>query len=592
MESTEQIEELKKKIRELESEKKKLADSQIKLGEVTNNYMMLHYLNKNINECDSSKKLWETYLHNITDTGFNYDNAYVILKNSLNEEEDNFTTAVYLENGKSVVKKINSSKEKFISEAMQKLNAVTSEENTKIAIPIINSLKEIKAVLVVENPEGITFEDIELLEIYAQQTVAQIDNIILNENLMFNQSLLGEKINQFVMLHYVSKDIHDSKGYYEVLEKYLRALTSEMGFNFKESYIYIIEGNNIKSVQRVSIKNEKLFFKDELEELKDELLESIELKDSILCDDGKKVVMPLKSFDNISAVIEIINDTEISQESIQLLEIFALQTAAMLDNTKLNFHLEKEVENRTKELKEAYEELKKMDILKDKFLSMISHELRTPITSIMAYLETLISSIEDGSIEEELEKEFIEIAFKESGRLKKIVDDVIDLSKLEAGTMELSMEKRNISDIARKVCENFKDDFENKKIKLLYNIEKESCFAKIDRIRIIQVLNSIISNAIKFSKENGKIEIKILNRDEKVVLSVKDYGIGIKNEDFERVFSRFEQVEKIEHHNAGTGLGMPIAKKIVEQMGGEMWIESSFGEWSEFCIAFRCCGEE
>lgn len=588
MMSENEIEELKKRVENLEKDNKKLADSQVKLGEVTNNYMMLHYLNKNIHECDSSKKLWETYLHNITDSGFNYDNAYILLKNGINEEEEEFTTAVYLVNGVSQLKKIErDTQEKFVKDGLESLTPVSSEENTMVTIPVINSSKELKALLVVEKKIGITFEDIELLEIYAQQTVSQIDNILLNENLMYNQTLLGEKINQFVMLHYVSKDIHDSKRYFEVLEKYLRALTSEMGFNFKKSEIYIIDEEYNETAQIVCLKEEKLSVNHELVKLNDEFLEAAERRDTVVCNDEKRVVMPLISFNRVSAVINIENDKEISQEEIQLLEIFALQTAAILDNTKLNFNLSIEVEKRTKELKSAYEELKKMDKLKDEFLSMISHELRTPITSIMAYLETILSSLESDEMEKEMQEEFITIAFKESERLKKIVDDVIDLSKLESGTMDFSIERRDIEDILKKVCDKLQKDIEEKDIQIKKSIDLKNKIINADRIRAIQVLINVVSNAVKFSKKGKTVEINIVEREDKIIVSVKDFGEGIKIEDFNKVFSRFDQIEKVEHHNSGTGLGMPIAKHLMEKMGGEIWFESEIGKGSEFFVAFR-----
>jgi signal transduction histidine kinase len=588
MMSENEIEELKKRVENLEKDNKKLADSQVKLGEVTNNYMMLHYLNKNIHECDSSKKLWETYLHNITDSGFNYDNAYILLKNGINEEEEEFTTAVYLVNGVSQLKKIErDTQEKFVKDGLESLTPVSSEENTMVTIPVINSSKELKALLVVEKKIGITFEDIELLEIYAQQTVSQIDNILLNENLMYNQTLLGEKINQFVMLHYVSKDIHDSKRYFEVLEKYLRALTSEMGFNFKKSEIYIIDEEYNETAQIVCLKEEKLSVNHELVKLKDEFLEAAERRDTVVCNDEKRVVMPLISFNRVSAVINIENDKEISQEEIQLLEIFALQTAAILDNTKLNFNLSIEVEKRTKELKSAYEELKKMDKLKDEFLSMISHELRTPITSIMAYLETILSSLESDEMEKEMQEEFITIAFKESERLKKIVDDVIDLSKLESGTMDFSIERRDIEDILKKVCDKLQKDIKEKDIQIKKSIDLKNKIINADRIRAIQVLINVVSNAVKFSKKGKTVEINIVEREDKIIVSVKDFGEGIKIEDFNKVFSRFDQIEKVEHHNSGTGLGMPIAKHLMEKMGGEIWFESEIGKGSEFFVAFR-----
>lgn len=574
-----QINELQLQVSELELRNRKLLENQVKLGEVTNNYLMLHYLNKNINECRVSQKLWETYLHNITDYGFNYDSAYILLES---DDSFEFDQKLFLDQvtGEIVITSILSKDlDSYVQNVISTKLSTGSEDNTSVCIPI-KSGNILRGVLVVFKSTGITFEDIELLEIYSQQTVSTIENITLNEKLMYNQEMLGEKINQFVMLHYVSKEIHDSKRYYNVLEKYLSALTSELGFNFPRASLYLIEEN----LQKVSLVNKKLNF-DKISSIdKDYINISIENKYYSSSADEKSLALPLISFDKVFAVIAIENDVPIAQESIQLLEIFAMQTASMLTNTKLSFNLQSEVEKQTARLNSAFTELKKLDAMKDEFLAMVSHELRTPLTSIIAYLETIISSYEDDSMDKETEKSFIDIIHEESLRLKVIVDDVLDLSKLEAGKMVFKNEPTDIDSLLERGINNFYMQAANKNVifeKIFSNVTKIS---NIDSTRIMQVISNILSNAVKFTPENTTITVSSCIDDIYIVFTFKDRGNGIKDEDKHKVFSRFEQIESVEFHTKGTGLGMPISRMIIESQHGELSFTSEYGKGTTFMV--------
>lgn len=580
--------ELKKKLEILELQNRKLQENQVKLGEVTNNYLMLHYLNKNIHECKTSQKLWETYLHNVSDYGFNYDNVYLIIPTQANYGKERYETKLLLENDSLKIENVTAEELlEHIKNAINEKKTVMDSENRAAAVPIINLGGEIKGILVINKEAGISYEEIELLELYAQQTVSTIDNVMLNEKLMENQTMLGEKINQFVMLHYVSKEIHDSKQYYEVIEKYLRAITSELGFNFKKGVLYIVDENDRGKIQQVTIENEKLCFKD-ISDIENYLVvETLKSGSRNISDDENEVVFPIISFSKVRAAIEIENDRPISSEEVQMLEIFALQTATMLDNTKLNFNLRNEVKKRTQELQEAYENLKKIDKLKDEFLAMVSHELRTPLTSIMAYLETIIIGIENKDMDIESQEEFIKIIYSEAENLKNIIDSVIEMSKLEAGKTEFYIEKADIIEIYKKAVNKLREQLKNKEIKLNEKIDFECTMAEVDRQQFYKVIWNVLSNAIKYSHKGGEIEVETKKVGDSLILSVKDYGIGIDEKNFQRVFSRFEVIEEMEHHSKGIGLGMPSSKLIIEKMGGKIWFESKVGEGSKFFIKLK-----
>lgn len=238
----------------------------------------------------------------------------------------------------------------------------------------------------------------------------------------------------------------------------------------------------------------------------------------------------------------------------------------------------------SKELKE----LKRVDKLKDEFLSMVSHELRTPLTSIKAYTETLLFMVEDAEegTERDLdsEKDFLNIINEESERLSRLINDVLDLSKIEAGKMTFILEEIDANILINRATKNMTGFAESKKIKLKSVIDENLPLALIDKDRTMQVLSNLINNSLKFTQDGGEVDVISKIHDEDFLrISIKDTGVGIKKEDLKKVFEKFKQSENIlTRESGGTGLGLPICKNIVEYYGGELWVESEFGKGSEF----------
>ena len=231
----------------------------------------------------------------------------------------------------------------------------------------------------------------------------------------------------------------------------------------------------------------------------------------------------------------------------------------------------------TKELME----LKRIDKLKDEFVSMVSHELRTPLTSIKAYAETLLDMAEEGGVE----KEFLSIINEESDRLSRLINDILDLSKIEAGKMEFIHEKNDINLIIEKAIKNMNSYAETKDIKieqvLDYSIEK----ILFDKDRILQVLLNLINNSIKFTFNNDTLIVKTEKEEDYVRIEIVDHGIGIDNEHLDVIFEKFKQVQNVlTREVGGTGLGLPICKRIVEEHYGKIWVESEKGKYTKFII--------
>lgn len=232
--------------------------------------------------------------------------------------------------------------------------------------------------------------------------------------------------------------------------------------------------------------------------------------------------------------------------------------------------------------------LREVDSLKNDFLSLVSHELRTPLTSILAYTETLLM---EGIIDtEEERREYLQIIYDEGERLTRLINDVLDLTKMEAGKMEYLLEERDLNEVLHNAVMSSDPVARQKGLTLRADLAADLPVVRFDPDRIMQVLMNFLSNAIKFTDKGGRVTVVSESapplpdsNTPSVRVSVIDTGIGIAPENLDKVFSKFEQIESIDHHSIGTGLGMPICKQIVEEgHGGEIGLTSEPGKGTTF----------
>ena len=219
------------------------------------------------------------------------------------------------------------------------------------------------------------------------------------------------------------------------------------------------------------------------------------------------------------------------------------------------------------------EELKNAEKLRREFVANVSHELRTPLTSIRTYAETIS---ENQGIPQETEGEFLRVIINESDRMTKIVQDLLELSRFDSGNSKLTIEKFSIERSVRDVYAAIA--LEARKRNHALNLELEWKLPMImgDRARIEQVLMNIITNALKYTPDGGKIDIYGGRSGGDVWIKIADTGIGIQQEELARVFDRFYRVDKARsRESGGTGLGLPIAKEIVARHGGNIKIDSA-----------------
>lgn len=245
-----------------------------------------------------------------------------------------------------------------------------------------------------------------------------------------------------------------------------------------------------------------------------------------------------------------------------------------------NTHLEQKVEERTSALQKALTELKVLDRMKDEFLSSVSHEFRTPLTSIRAGAEILLQFPDEPP---ETRAEFLMQVLTECERLNRLVNDILDLVKLESGDLDWKIQKIDLLEVAEDALKKLRPVLDEHQLRGFITRREPVPAVRGDRARIQQVLTNLLSNAIKFSHEGGTVEVCARTVGDTIEVQVIDQGIGIAKGDQEQIFDRFKQVgDTLTEKPPGTGLGLPICRNIVQRHGGRVWVESSLGRGSAF----------
>ncbi|MBP7998931.1 MAG: PAS domain S-box protein [Chloroflexi bacterium] len=292
-----------------------------------------------------------------------------------------------------------------------------------------------------------------------------------------------------------------------------------------------------------------------------------------LPDTKSQLSIPITQGERLLGVIDLHANTPsfFTTEDIRVYTTLSLQVAVALQNAYLY----------AEQLQTA-EQLREVDRLKSEFLASMSHELRTPLNSIVGFADVLLEGL-DGDLNERMEEDIHLI--RQSGiHLRELISDILDMSKIEAGMMELRFEEINVREIAEEMMATNKPVAQTSKkhLDLQLEVSPEVTIIVADRTRLRQIFHNLISNAIKFT-ERGYVRVAVHKRDEELVVAVQDSGIGIRPEDVSIVFERFRQIDgSLTRQAGGTGLGMPITKELVELHGGRIWLESQIGEGTTF----------
>jgi hypothetical protein len=243
----------------------------------------------------------------------------------------------------------------------------------------------------------------------------------------------------------------------------------------------------------------------------------------------------------------------------------------------------KELEAATTELRAANEQLKELDRMKDDFVSTVSHELRTPLTSIRAFAEILLANPD---VDLPQRKQFVGIIAKETERLTRLINQVLDLAKLESGSAEWHVTRVDMREVVGDVLAGMSQVFSDKAIQVETRLPEHVAPVRADLDRVIQVLLNLLSNAVKFcNPAGGRIEVALTEAGDELRVDVRDNGPGIAKQDHQVIFEKFRQAgDTLTDRPQGTGLGLPISRRIIEHLGGRLWVESRPGAGA--CFSF------
>jgi len=227
---------------------------------------------------------------------------------------------------------------------------------------------------------------------------------------------------------------------------------------------------------------------------------------------------------------------------------------------------------------------REMSAMKDEFVSTVSHDFRIPLTSIKGYVDLILDG-EAGELND-MQKEFLTIVKQNGERLITMINDFLDISRIESGKIKFEIKPEDLKSMVQDVIDTFQHLINEKEMELEIKIPDVLPKVLIDRDRVIQVLNNLVSNAVKYTPQKGKIGIDIKNERGYVVVSVFDNGAGISVKDQKKLFTKFYRVDSsLTQETGGSGLGLSICKTIIERHGGKIWVGSKAGEGSVFSFS-------
>ena len=246
-------------------------------------------------------------------------------------------------------------------------------------------------------------------------------------------------------------------------------------------------------------------------------------------------------------------------------------------NIELETERDDEIGELTKNFNKMVKELNSIECLQKDFINNVSHEIKTPISSIQGFAKLL----EADNLSKEERKEYAEIIKEESDRLLYLSTNILKLAKLENQERIMNKTKFNIAEQIRRTISVLEPKWKEKNIKFNVSLKEQEFLGEKDLM--YQVWMNIIENSIKFSKQDGQIDVKMKTNQDSIIVEIKDYGIGMEEEEAKKIFDRFYQVDK-SHTKPGAGLGMTIAKRIVELSDGKIEAKSKLNESTTFIV--------
>ncbi len=459
--------------------------------------------------------------------------------------------------------------------------------------PMFREGESIGAIgVILKNPGGLDDKQITLLKTFADQAVIAIENVRLFKELQSRTEALTKSVGQLTALGEVGQAISSTLD----LETVLKTIVS------RAVQLTLLDGGSIYEYDERT----ETFRLQAAENMADELVEEVRrnpirkgdgavghtavtleaaqvpdiLEDSyksarkeLLIQAGYRaiLVVPLLREDHLLGAL-LVNRAKpgrFPSEVVELLKTFATQSAMAIQNARLF----REIAEKSKQLEEASQH-------KSQFLASMSHELRTPLNAILGFNEMILGQVY-GEVPADMQEPLNDI--QTSGKhLLRLINNVLDLAKIEAGRMELSLQDYSVHDTVESVRSTLRPLAADKGLEFLATLPDDLPLAYGDSGRITQCLMNLAGNSLKFTKI-GKVEISVALKDGMLVYRVADTGIGIPPEKIGSLFTEFKQTDAtIASEYGGTGLGLSISRKFVEMHGGRIWVESELGKGSAF----------
>jgi signal transduction histidine kinase len=462
-----------------------------------------------------------------------------------------------------------------------------------VAVPMLRG-KDAVGVIAVTRAEigGFTPGETALLKTFADQAVIAIENVRLFKELEARTQDLTRSVSELRALNEVGQAISSTLDLQAVLSTIVARATNLSGTDAGVIYEYddqrdvflpratahleaeIVETMLATPVRKGEGATGRLAEVQEPIQVPDILEAPAESRvRSVLVRAGYRALLavPLVREGHLIGGLTVIRKATgaFTLEVIELLGTFATQSALAIQNARLFL----EIEDKSRQLEVASQH-------KSEFLANMSHELRTPLNAIIGFSEVLTDRM-FGELNEKQE-EYLKDIYASGTHLLSLINDILDLSKIEAGRMELELSDFDLPTAIDNALTLVRERAGRRNIALHTSIDNRLGELRADERKIRQVVLNLLSNAIKFTPEGGRIEVGAIPRDGAVEVSVTDTGVGIAPEDQEKVFEEFRQVGTADKKAEGTGLGLTLCRKFIELHGGRIWVKSQLGKGSIF----------
>jgi signal transduction histidine kinase len=462
-----------------------------------------------------------------------------------------------------------------------------------VFVPLLRREEAIGAISVSRRePGGFTGDEIALLQMFAGQAVIAIENARLLSELQERTEDLTRSVGELRALSEIGQAIGSTLDLQTVLTTIVARATTLAGADAGVIYEYDPHREVFEPRAAEHLENEVMQAlvatpvrkgqgaTGRLAEVREPiqrvdlrvLAEQAPVRDALIRAGYRALLaVPLVRENDLIGGLTVFRKTpgEYAANVVELMQTFATQSALAIQNARLFL----EIEDKSRQLEAASQH-------KSEFLANMSHELRTPLNAIIGFSEVLTERM-FGELNEK-QDEYLKDIYASGQHLLSLINDILDLSKIEAGRMELEVADFHLPLAIENAVVLVRERALRRGLTLEQSIDPRLGEMQGDERKIKQVLLNLLSNAIKFTPEGGRVGVRAAPMDEHVEVAVSDTGVGIAPEDLEAVFEEFRQVGAAEKRAEGTGLGLALARKFIELHGGRIWVKSQIGAGSTF----------